>query len=112
MYDTINLEYIKDQDQIFGGEHDVEARANELGITLTKNHWEAIKFIRTFYQYHEGDDITAKDLSKGLAGKFAEEGGLKYLFRLFPDGPVKSGGYIAGIPSLKHEQDQSFGTTL
>ena len=41
---------------------------------------------------------------------FAGHGGRKYLWRLFPGGPVTQGLRIAGLPLPPHSGDKGFGT--
>jgi tRNA 2-thiouridine synthesizing protein E len=112
MYDTLNLVHINEPSQLFGNIGETEIRASEMGITLSKEHWEAINFIRKFYEYQENEPLSARDISRALEGKFKSRGGLKYLYQLFPQGPVKTGSYIAGIPALNNADNRSFGSVL
>jgi len=42
--------------------------------------------------------------------EYAEQGGRKYLRRLFPEGPVAQGMRIAGLPVPPHTENEGFGT--
>jgi len=112
MYDTLNLVHINEPSQLFGNLGETEKRAAEMGMNLSTEHWEVIDFIRNFYQYQEIEALSARDVSRALEGKFKSRGGLKYLYQLFPRGPVKTGSYIAGIPALNNTDNRSFGYAL
>lgn len=85
-----------------------KATAKDLNISLTDAHWEVIGFIRTYFA-NAGELRHARELSEVLAERFAEEGGAKYLFQLFPGGPVSQGCQLAGIQVPKDASDNSFG---
>lgn len=65
--------------------------ASRIGITLTEDHWRAIRFLRDDYAVH-GETPTLRRVSTG--------GGIatKDLFALFPQKPAKKMAYIAGLP--------------
>ncbi len=85
------------------------ARARELGIELTDAHWEVVKFLRDRFR-EQGQVEHARELHPVMAGKWKAQGGLKYLYTLFPGGPVHQGSYIAGVPEPHDATDPSFGT--
>jgi len=85
-----------------------KATAKTMGISLTDAHWDVIGFIRTYFA-NAGELRHARELSEVLAERFAEEGGSRYLFQLFPGGPVTQGCQIAGIVVPKDASDASFG---
>ncbi len=67
-------------------------------ITLTDNHWEIIKLLRSFYLEYELSPamrILVKQAGLQL-GK--EKGSSAYLMQLFPGSPVKLASKIAGLP--------------
>ena len=65
--------------------------ANRIGIELTEEHWQAIRFLR--------DDYTAQGETATLR-RISTVGGIpvKTLFRLFPQKPAKKLAYVAGLP--------------
>lgn len=79
------------------------------GIVLTQAHWEVINLLRQQYLEH-GPSRHARDLSERLDAAFDHAGGLKYLYRLFPHGPVIQACRIAGLPVPADASDRSFGS--
>jgi tRNA 2-thiouridine synthesizing protein E len=79
------------------------------GLKLTDAHFEVIAFLRDRYRAH-GRLVPAHVLSQELDQAFADRGGLRYLYRLFPRGPVHQAMRIAGLPLPAQTVDNSFGT--
>ncbi|ENA3180281.1 sulfurtransferase TusE [Escherichia coli] len=72
--------------------------AENEGISLSPEHWEAVRFVRDFYQEFNTSPAI-RMLVKAMANKFGEEkGNSRYLYRLFPKGPAKQATKIAGLP--------------
>ncbi|HEB59495.1 MAG TPA: TusE/DsrC/DsvC family sulfur relay protein [Gammaproteobacteria bacterium] len=86
-----------------------ESLAREEGLELTDERWEVVQFLRNFFMGN-GELDRARDLTVVLNQRFRDRGGLRYLYRLFPGGPVRQGCHIAGIPVPGHSVDPSFGT--
>lgn len=86
-----------------------EETAREEGITLTDAHWKVIHLLRENYRHH-GLAPHARQLLNGLEEHFGREGGRKYLYQLFPRGPVSQGCRIAGLPLPPYSSDPSFGS--
>ena len=65
--------------------------AARIGIELTDEHWQAIRFLRQDYAT-QGETATLRRIST--------VGGIpvKTLFQLFPQKPAKKLGYVAGLP--------------
>jgi TusE/DsrC/DsvC family sulfur relay protein len=65
--------------------------AANIGIDLTDEHWEAIRFLRKDFK-DQGETATLRRVST--------VGGVpvKRLFELFPKKPAKKLAYIAGLP--------------
>lgn len=83
--------------------------ASEEGLSLTDAHWEVVSYLRKLYE-GTGKIDYARDLSAVLDQRFKSQGGLKYLFRLFPKGPVSQGCKIAGLPVPTDSTQPSMGT--
>jgi TusE/DsrC/DsvC family sulfur relay protein len=65
--------------------------ATNIGVGLTDEHWQAIRFLRADFQ-QQGETATLRRVSTF--------GGIptKRLFELFPKKPAKKMAYIAGLP--------------
>ncbi len=75
-----------------------EALAAIKDIDLTDEHWEIIWFIRNYYiQYNHLPN--ARVFTKAIRQEFGDNiGNSRYLYKLFPDGPLKSACLLAGLP--------------
>lgn len=85
-----------------------EAMAEAMSIPLTHDHWRVIGFIRTYFA-NGGELQHARSLAEALTERFTGEGGAKYLFQLFPGGPVSQGCQLAGVPVPRDASDGAFG---
>ena len=81
------------------------------GIQLTDEHFEVLAYLRRTFKKH-GQVNHARSLTQALDAQFAVKGGIKYLYTLFPGGPVSQGCKIAGIPAPSDSQDGSFGSVM
>jgi tRNA 2-thiouridine synthesizing protein E len=65
--------------------------AAQIGITLTDQHWDVVRFLRADYR-QQGETPTLRRVST--------VGGIpvKTLFTLFPQKPAKKMAYVAGLP--------------
>ncbi len=86
------------------------ARAEGAGLILTSDHWEAIAGLQDYFSRHEFGK--RRELADALNEKFHHKGGLKYLYHLFPGGPVAQGCVIAGLKPPPGSVDQSFGSVV
>ena len=67
------------------------ALAAQIGIEMTDQHWEAIRFLRKDFQ-ETGETPTLRRVS--TVGGIP----LKKLFVMFPQKPAKKMAYVAGLP--------------
>jgi tRNA 2-thiouridine synthesizing protein E len=102
---------IHDRDEAYESWTEDTARslAQEERIELTEAHWSVIRFLRQYYT-KQGEVSHARILTDALEEKFQIQGGLKYLYTLFPDGPVRQGARIAGVPVPADSANPSFGS--
>ena len=89
----------------------VEA-ATEEGLVLTKDHFDVIHSLREYYSRHEINHINLRELHDALDEKFHYKGGMKYLYDLFPGGPVAQGCRIAGLHAPAGAEDKGFGSAV
>lgn len=80
------------------------------GIELTDDHFGIIRYLRDCYADH-GDTVSARMLTGSLEEEFAGLGGHKFLYGLFPRGPIAQASRYAGLPLPPGTRDPSFGTT-
>lgn len=90
-------------------EQEAERLAREEEITLTPDHWTVVKFVREHY-IHNGRARSGRVLSAVLDEEFAHRGGRRWLYQLFPRGPVAQSSRIAGLPLPPYTIDRSFGS--
>lgn len=90
-------------------EQAAEARAKALGITLSDDHWNAVLFARDYYR-GRGEQASAREMLNAMSEEFAEDGGRRWLFKLFPGGPVIQACKIAGVPVPDDAADPAFGS--
>jgi len=83
--------------------------AKDEGITLTSDHLKVIYYMRAYYRLH-GPSSSPREVLQCIEGEFGEQKGRKWLYRLFPGGPVHQGGKIAGLPEFAYTVDRSFGS--
>lgn len=74
------------------------------GLELTGEHWEIIRFQRSWYAEH-GAQATVRDMIKHFRQCWGpERGSNRYLHKIFPyGGPQKQGNRLAGLLRTKGE---------
>jgi tRNA 2-thiouridine synthesizing protein E len=83
--------------------------AVEEGIVLEDEHWEVIYSLRECFR-ELGPEWTARDITRRLEMNFADSGGKRHLYQLFPHGPLAQGCRIAGLPLPQGTKSLSFGS--
>jgi tRNA 2-thiouridine synthesizing protein E len=82
----------------------VYALADSENLTLTDEHWQIIRYLRSYYNdYHV--QVTVRDMIKYFRKEWGRErGNNRYLHELFPNGgPQKQGNRLAGLLRTKGE---------
>ena len=85
-------------------------RAAEIGLEMTSDRWDVTLFVRDYYR-GKGKQANAREILQALEEEFAQDGGKRWLYRLFPGGPVTQASQIAGIPLPSGASNPSFGTS-
>jgi tRNA 2-thiouridine synthesizing protein E len=86
-----------------------QRHAAEMGLDLTDEHWAVIYCLRNRYR-ERGSARSARELMRELEHEFAEDGGRRYLYELFPRGPIVQASRIGGVPVPPGTLDPSFGS--
>jgi tRNA 2-thiouridine synthesizing protein E len=87
-----------------------ESQAATEGLTPLAGHWEAVSALQEFFSRHDQPTINARELHDALEEKFHSRGGMKYLYSLFPGGPVTQGCMLAGLEPPAGCSDTGFGS--
>lgn len=91
--------------------HDIaRKRAEALGIELSAAHLEVLDYLRDYVINQGGSREDAHKILLALEHRFADKGGNRWLYTLFPGGPVNQGMKIAGLPEAPHTVDPAYGT--
>lgn len=92
--------------------HDhIRVQAQEAGIKLSQDHWDVIDFVLDVYDNCE-ECRSARQMMALMDRQFKSEGGKRYLYGLFPEGPVSQIHDLAGMESLSSQRDYGFGTSF
>lgn len=92
-----------------------EARlvAKQEGIIMTEVHWQVIRALQRYYARQEERGIINRiELHDALDEKFHHKGGFKFLYQLFPKGPVAQGCRIAGLTPPSGAAVPGFGSVM
>jgi len=77
---------------------------------MNEEHIDVLNSIQNYYSHQEFNKISLRDLSDALEEKFHHKGGMKYLYSLFPDGPISQGCQITGLKPPTISIDKGFGS--
>jgi TusE/DsrC/DsvC family sulfur relay protein len=83
--------------------------AEEEGLSLDDEHWQMIYCLREWFREY-GPEWTARQITHRLNHDYAELGGGRYLYQLFPHGPLAQGCRLAGLPLPTGTLSKSFGS--
>lgn len=84
------------------------ARASAAGLALTEDHWEVVRVLQGSYRDEASPRLRL--LRDALEARFASKGGMKYLYRILPGGPIAQGCALAGLKPPHGAQNASFGS--
>ncbi len=83
--------------------------AEEDNQVLTAEHLKVLAYLRKYYDKN-GQGYNARTLLNVMEFEFGKWNGRKYLYMLFPHGPVSQGCKYAGLPLPPNCNDLSFGS--
>lgn len=86
--------------------------AQQEGITLTPDHWEALRALQEYAVRNAAHGIHGRALHDALDEHFHLQGGIKFLYRIFPGGPIAQGCRLAGLQVPASARDNSFGSVM
>jgi tRNA 2-thiouridine synthesizing protein E len=84
-------------------------KAEQEGVELEEEHWQVIYCLREWFRLL-GPDWTARQMTHKLDREYADLGGRRYLYQLFPHGPLAQGCRFAGLPLPLGTLSSSFGS--
>ncbi len=83
------------------------------GLDLTEAHWQVVRDLQDYFDRHTQETgINVRELHDALDEKYHHLGGIRYLYRLFPGGPVAQGCRIAGLPVPPEATDRGIGSVV
>ena len=86
-----------------------ESIASEEGIELTDDHWQLVRALQEYYSKSERTHL--REITDALEESFHSKGGIKYLRKMIPNGPIATGCRLAGLEVPAGSIDPSFGST-
>lgn len=84
--------------------------AEEEGLEVSDPTWDAVRALQEYYDRHHDTRINARELHDALGEKFHQQGGIRFLYLLFPGGPIAQGCRIAGLEAPAGATDKGFGS--
>ncbi|MEJ2508504.1 MAG: TusE/DsrC/DsvC family sulfur relay protein [Gammaproteobacteria bacterium] len=81
------------------------------GLILDRDHWEVVSAIQGLFD-RAGEGVRARELHDALDERFHARGGIKYVYELFPGGPIAQGCRVAGLQPPAGAADQGFGSVM
>jgi len=85
-----------------------ENAAADMNLTLGDDHWEAVRILQACFA--EEEYPPTRRLADALEATFESKGGRRFLFKIFPGGPVAQGCALAGVDAPSGSIDNSFGS--
>jgi tRNA 2-thiouridine synthesizing protein E len=81
-------------------------------LTLAPDHWDAVRALQEYYAKHQDTAVNTRELHDALGEKFHRQGGMRFLYQLFPGGPVAQGCRLAGLKAPAGAVDKGFGSVV
>lgn len=119
LHDVIRTGNVTNRDPNFPFAPSDWSQANALtlmrneGLVASDDLWEAVRALQEYYARHqEAVTINTRELHDALDEKFHGKGGIRYLYQLFPGGPVAQGCRVAGLKAPAGTVDRGFGSVV
>lgn len=93
-------------------EDDARALARQEGLELQADHWELVDALQEYCSRHECNKYSVRELHDALDERFHAKGGYRYLYKLFPGGPIAQGCRLAGLEPPAGSVDLGFGSVV
>ncbi len=77
--------------------------AADIGIELSELSFKVIDYLRSEYINNNGNQPNERSIVKALKGDWDGKLDTKVLYTLFPKGPAKQAGLVAGLPETKRK---------
>lgn len=84
--------------------------AEREGLTLSEDHYRVLEYLRELALEQGGLALPAHKFLRIIEQQFAAEGGGRWLYELFPGGPLRQGMRLANLPEPDDVEEPSFGT--
>ena len=73
-------------------------------IELTDKHWDVINYLRAEYFDNHGNQPNMRNITKAMQKAWGDKKvDTKAIYELFPTGPSKQAGKIAGLPESRRK---------
>ena len=89
---------------------DAVSLAQAEGLQAGDAHWDAVRALQEYFARHTDGSINSRELHDALDERFHAQGGMKYLYTLFPGGPVTQRCTLAGVEPPSASTDAGFGS--
>ncbi|HQU14661.1 MAG: sulfite reductase [Chromatiales bacterium 21-64-14] len=90
-----------------------ERRAQDEGLALGSDHWDLVRALHEFFARHaDRGHVRFREIHDALEERFHARGGVRFLYGLFPGGPVAQGCRIAGYEPPAGTIDRGFGSVV
>lgn len=91
---------------------EAENIAKQQDITLNADVWDLISSIQGYFSSHDKNQLNRREITDALEEKFHSKGGMKFLYKILPNGPVSQGCALAGVANPAGNVDPSFGSVV
>lgn len=80
-----------------------ELIATDEGLTLTREHWDVVNYLREEFINNAGNQPNNRNMLKEIGKIWGRKIASKDLYDLFPGNPSKQAGRIGGLPESRRK---------